>query len=170
MKWHGHLQPGPLTSAARGPGFDGRQGMPDLLGASASCRHGWHWRPYRPEDETALREAHQRQCAAGGEGFAFPDFRDPRYVWALVGERGDQVLGAIVAHATLELMFVGGDAGLVRDAVRRRHWLEEQLRGLGADEAHAFVPRRQLRAMRPLLHRLGFRPSAEGFVPFYREL
>lgn len=89
---------------------------------------------------------------------------------ALVAERDGRVVGALTFHATLEAMFVGGDAGMVRDAVRRRHDFEEELRGAGADEVHAFVPRRVLHSMKPLLRRFGFRRSNQGFVTFYREI
>jgi hypothetical protein len=45
-----------------------------------------------------------------------------------------------------------------------------QLRALGADELHAFVPRACLAAMEPLLERMGFRRSNEAFLPLYQSL
>lgn len=128
------------------------------------------WRPYRRGDEAALRSRHLRQCEALGVRFAFPDLDDPRYVLGEVAERGGQVVGAVVFHATLEAMFLGGDAAMVRAAVGRQCAWSGMLRQLGADEVHAFVPRRALRAMERILRRLGFRRSNEAYVPFYREV
>ncbi|HEY7855886.1 MAG TPA: hypothetical protein VIC32_05535, partial [Terriglobales bacterium] len=114
------------------------------------------WRGFRPGDEPELRAAHAAQCAGLGMQFAFPDLEDPRTLLVAVCERAGKVVGAVVAHATVEVMFVGGDGNMVRSAVRQESVLAEWLRALGADEAHAFVPRRWVRSMQPILRRLGF--------------
>lgn len=128
------------------------------------------WRGYRRADEPALRRAHARQCMALGSEFAFPDLDDPRYFLIATGEREGRAEGAIVAHATTEVMFVGGNRHLLRDAIRNRERWERWLVAAGADEAHAFVPGMALPQMDPLLARLGFRRSNPDFVPYYREL
>lgn len=137
-----------------------------MSGAGASVR----WRRFRPEDEAQLRRAHAQQCAAMGSRFAFPDLDDSRYYLAAAGERDGQVEGAIVAHATTEVMFLGGNRHLTRSAIANREMFEQWLRGAGADEAHAFVPITVLPQMHPLLARLGFRRSNPDFVPYFREL
>lgn len=124
------------------------------------------WRPFRSIDVAALRARHAAQHAA----LAFPDLADPRFVLIEVAENNGQVVGAVAAHATLELMFVGADPGVVRAAVRARAHFTDQLRRRGADEAHAFVPNRLLAGMEPLLIRLGFRRSNQDYTPFYQEL
>ncbi|MGH9413015.1 MAG: hypothetical protein ACRD0Y_04670 [Terriglobales bacterium] len=124
------------------------------------------WRPFRPEDAAALRARHCEQ----GAGFAFPDLADPRYLWTQVAERDGRIVGAVAAHATLELMFVGADPLVVRAAVHSRHRFAAMLRSAGADEAHAFIPNRLLARMEPLLTRLGFRRSNQAYTPFYQEL
>ncbi|MGH9482513.1 MAG: hypothetical protein ACRD1L_10540 [Terriglobales bacterium] len=128
------------------------------------------WRPYRKSDEAALRRKHAAQCSALGEAFTFPDFSDPRYLVVEVMERDGEVVGAVAAHATLEVMFIGGDPLMARAAVGARERLAQRLRAAGGDEAHAFVPRTVLRRMEPILRRLGFRRSNERYTPFYREL
>jgi len=128
------------------------------------------WRRFRPGDEPALRAAHAAQCAGLGMHFAFPDVDDERTLLIAVCERGSQVLGAVMAHATVEVMFVGGDARMVRSAVRHESVLAGWLRALGADEAHAFVPRKWVGSMQPILRRLGFERSNELYTPFYRAL
>ncbi len=124
------------------------------------------WRPLRPDDVAPLRARHQAQAAE----FAFPDFDDPRYLLAEVAERDGKLLGAVAAHATIELMFVGATPALLRAAVRERERLRARLLAAGCDEAHAFVPRALAPRMEPLLRRLGFRRSNAAFLPFYREL
>jgi hypothetical protein len=128
------------------------------------------WRGFRREDETKLRQAHARQCAALGTDFGFPDLNDPHYFLAATGERDGEVEGAIVAHATTEVMFLGGNRHLLRHAIERRGRFEQWLRAAGADEAHAFIPATALPQMHPLLRRLGFRRSNPEFIPYYREL
>lgn len=128
------------------------------------------WRCFREADAPALREAHARQCAALGAQFAFPELDDPRYFRIVTGEREGRVEGAIVAHATTEVMFLGGNRHLVRSAIEQRGALEHWLRSAGVDEAHAFVPVTVLPQMHPLLQRLGFRRSNPDFIPYYREL
>ncbi|TAN23904.1 MAG: hypothetical protein EPN33_03555 [Acidobacteria bacterium] len=124
------------------------------------------WRPFRSADEAALRARHVAQNAA----FAFPDLADPRFVLVEVAEKDGQIIGAVGAHVTIELMFVGADSLVVRAAVRDRARFAGQLRALGADEAHVFVPNRLLAGMEPLLVRLGFRRSNQDYTPFYQEL
>lgn len=128
------------------------------------------WRPFRKSDEPTLRERHAAQCRAMGQTFAFPNLDDPRYLVVEVAVRDGEIVGAIAAHATIEVMFLGGDPKLAREAVRAREKLEQRLTGAGADEAHAFVPNAILRSMEPILRRLGFRRSNEAFTVFYREL
>ncbi len=128
------------------------------------------WRPMQASDLAPLQAAHARQCGAMGVEFAFPELADPRYLLARVAERGGKVVGAVVFHATLEAMFVGGDAAMARAAVARRQEFEKELRWCGADEVHAFVPRGLLRSMEPLLRRLGFRRSNPEYVAYYREV
>src|SRR6185437_2808877 len=128
------------------------------------------WRAYTPADADALRRRHALQCAAPGTAFAFPDLTDPRYVLAAVAENASGLLGAVVAHATLELMFVGGTPRMVASLARDPGWLRRELVSLGADEVHAFVPRARQRAMHPLLARLGLRPSNPDYVPYYGQL
>lgn len=128
------------------------------------------WRPCRQGDEAVLRSRHAAQCQALGVRFAFPDLDDPRYVLAEVAEREGKVVGAVLFHATLEAMFLGGDAGMVREAVSRQWVWSGMLHHLGADEVHAFVPRRALRAMERIVRRMGFRRSNEEYVTFYREI
>lgn len=128
------------------------------------------FRSYRALDQPALRRLHARQVRRSGATFAFPNLDDPRYLRTFVAERDGEIVGAIVTHATLETFFVGDDPGLLRAAIRAKPALERALASAGADELHAFVPRRWRRAMAPLLKRLGFRPSNEAFVTFYREL
>jgi hypothetical protein len=124
------------------------------------------WRPLDRGDVAGLQARHEAQQA----GFAFPDFEDPRYVLAEVAEREGRLLGAVAAHATVELMFVGATPELLRAAVRGREWLRMRLLASGCDEAHAFVPRTLAPRMDPLLRRLGFRRSNDAFLPYYREL
>ncbi|MGH9415412.1 MAG: hypothetical protein ACRD01_02180 [Terriglobales bacterium] len=132
------------------------------------------WRGYRPDDEGALRAAHQRQCAAitarGGEGFAFPDLGDLRYLLAEAAEREGELLGAVVAHATVELMLVGGSRAMLHSLAKRGPELRGRLRALGCDEVHAFVPRARLDSMTALLGALGMRRSNPAYVPYYTEL
>ncbi|MGH8115524.1 MAG: hypothetical protein ACREPS_10805 [Rhodanobacteraceae bacterium] len=128
------------------------------------------WRAYEPGDEIALRAAHATQCQAAGTDFAFPNFADPRYILVSVAERNGEVIGAVAAHATIEMLFVGGDAPMVRSAVRRRGQFAAWLRTLGCDEAHAFVPNRLVKKMEPVLQRLGFRRSNSAYTTFYAEL
>jgi hypothetical protein len=124
------------------------------------------WRQLRPGDVPQLRARH----AAQGAPFAFPDFDDPRYVLAEVAECDGALLGAVAAHATVEMMFVGATPALLRAAVRERERLRARLLAAGCDEAHAFVPRALAPRMEPLLRRLVFRRSNEDFLPYYREL
>lgn len=124
------------------------------------------WRPFRSTDATVLLARHAARKAA----FAFPDLADPRFVLVEVAEKDGQIVGAVAAHATLELMFLGADPSVVRAAVRDRDHFAGQLRKLGADEAHIFVPNRLLGSMEPLLVRLGFRRSNQDYTPFYQEL
>lgn len=124
------------------------------------------WRPIRPTDEPVLRARHAAQKAA----FVFPELADPRFVLVEVAEKNGTIAGAIAAHATLELMFLGADPLVVRAAVRDRARFARQLRALGADEAHVFIPNRLLASMEPLLVRLGFRRSNQDYTPFYQEL
>ena len=128
------------------------------------------WRPYRSSDGGRLRERHEAQCRAMGAEFPYPDFSDPRYVVVEVAERDGELAGAVAAHATIEVMLIGAEAAVARAAVRERRHLVERLRGAGADEAHAFVPRRLLKRMEPVMRRLGFRRSNESYVAFYQEL
>ncbi|MGN6591700.1 MAG: hypothetical protein ACTHJX_02250 [Terriglobales bacterium] len=128
------------------------------------------WRPWQPADAAALRRAHAVQCGRLNTWFEFPDLRDPHYVWALTAERNGEAQGVIAAHATLEAMIVGGEAAMMRDLIEHRDWFVHQLRALGADELHAFVPRACLAAMEPLLGRMGFRRSNEAFLPLYQSL
>ncbi|MGH9487058.1 MAG: hypothetical protein ACRD04_05645 [Terriglobales bacterium] len=128
------------------------------------------FRELRPVDLSALQAAHQRQCAALGCQFGFPDLSDPRYLLTLVAERDGVLIGALTAHATIELMFLGGDPLMVRATIRDRSLLAQRLRTAGCDEAHAFVPNVRLPAMAPLLRRLGFRRSNSGYTPFYASL
>lgn len=128
------------------------------------------WRSYLRSDDAALRWRHAQQCLAMGERFHYPDFSDPRYLVVEVAERNGEVVGAVAAHATLEMMFVGGDPLVARAAVKAREKLAARLRAAGGDEAHAFVPKGMLRRMEPIMRRLGFRRSNEAYVPFYREL
>jgi hypothetical protein len=124
------------------------------------------WRPLQPDDIASLRDRHEAQQA----GFAFPDFGDPRYVMVQVAERGGAVLGAVAAHATVELMFVGATPALLRAAVHGHGLLRARLVAAGCDEAHAFVPRHLAARMEPLLRRMGFRRSNESYLPYYQEL
>jgi hypothetical protein len=128
------------------------------------------WRPYRAEDDRALRLRHARQCEASGVEWAYPNFDDPRYLVIEVAERDGEVLGAVAAHATVEMMFVGCDPLTARAAVRAQAALRRRMTAAGCDEVHAFVPRRWLKSMEPLLRRLGFRRSNGSYEPFYREL
>lgn len=132
------------------------------------------WRQYRASDEAALRRAHARQCAAlaagGGEPFAFPPLDDPRYLMVEVAERDGMVVLAVAAHATVEMMLIGGDAPTVGSAIRRRQHFRARLRAAGCDEAHAFAARALERPMAALLARAGFRPSSQGYVPYYTEI
>lgn len=124
------------------------------------------WRAFRPADEAALRARHAAQKAE----FVFPELADPRFVLVEVAENNGEIAGALAAHATLELMFLGANPLAVRAAVRNRARFAFQLRALGADEAHVFVPNRLLASMEPLLVRLGFRRSNQNYTPFYQEL
>ncbi len=124
------------------------------------------WRPLLADDLPQLRARHEAQ----GAPFAFPDFDDPRYLLAEVAEGDGALLGAVAAHATVELMLVGATPALLRAAIRERERLRTRLLAAGCDEAHAFVPRALAARMEPLLQRLGFRRSNEGFLPYYREL
>jgi hypothetical protein len=128
------------------------------------------WRPWQPADDAALRLAHAAQCSRLHTWFEFPNLLDPRYIWALTAERGGEARGVIAAHATLEGMIVGGEAAMMRDLAEHTSWFVDQLRALGADEVHAFVPRAGLRALEPLLGRLGFRRSNEAFLPLYQSI
>ncbi|HUX66397.1 MAG TPA: hypothetical protein VMV31_02795 [Terriglobales bacterium] len=126
-----------------------------------------HWRPYQPGDEAALRRRHEAQ----GGLFAFPELSaDPRYLLVEVAERDGEVAGAFVAHATIEVYLLGADAGVARAALKEGPRWRRQLQAIGADEAHAFVPRAVVGGMEPLLRRVGLRRSNESFVPFYCEL
>lgn len=137
---------------------------------TTSLTRRYTWRPWQPADEGALRTAHASQCGRLRTWFDFPNLRDPRYIWALTAERAGEARGVIAAHATLEGMIVGGEAAMMRDLIEHRSWFLDQLRVRGADEVHAFVPRAGLRALEPLLGRLGFRRSNEAFLPMYQSL
>ncbi|MGH9475435.1 MAG: hypothetical protein ACRD1C_03780 [Terriglobales bacterium] len=128
------------------------------------------WRPYRAADRKRLRERHCAWCASSGVAFPFPDLDDPRYLITQVAVRNGEVVGAVTAHATVELMFLGADADVARSAVRERARMAEVLRAAGADEAHAFVPNALLDGMEPLLRRFGFQRSNQDYTVFYTKL
>ena len=128
------------------------------------------FRLYRPEDRSALEELHRRQVQCTKTEYAFPDLDDPRYLRVFVAEKDGALLGAVVAHATVEVFFLGDDPELIRATVRERNAIRDELVRVGADEAHAFVPVRLAEKMGRLLARLGFRRSSAAFETWYREL
>lgn len=128
------------------------------------------WRPYRRQDKAALERRHHAQCSRSGVDFAFPDLDDPRYLVTEVAEYNGRIVGAVTAHATIEVMFVGADPLVARAAVRARRRFIQRLQQAGADEAHAFVPNRLLTKMRPLMRLLGFAQSNQDYTVFYQSL
>lgn len=129
-----------------------------------------YWRRYRTEDGAALKARHEAECARAGFRFEFPALDDPRYLMCEVAERDGQPVAALVVHATVEVMLIGADAAVARAAVEQAPLFAERLRAIGADEAHAFVPKRLMAGMAPLLRRAGFRASNADYVPYYREI
>ena len=128
-------------------------------------------RPFTVADLPALRRVHARQVERLGAAYAFPDLaHDARYYRVLVVEDAGAVQGALVAHATTEVFLIADRPAVLRALWRQRPALERELRAAGADELHAFVPGLRARPLRRWLARLGFRPAAPGWAPFYREL
>lgn len=120
--------------------------------------------------ELAAVHARQQGKLRPEERYAMPQLDDPRYLAVWVAYRDGRAVGAIVAHATLEVYAIGDSPLLLRAAAaqqgRWRRWLSQA----GCDEAHCFVPASLAGKLQRWLARFGFRRSNPAFTPFYTEI
>lgn len=122
-------------------------------------------RAYRPDDEPALRAIHAQQCGAVGAETPFPANDTQTFTMAVFEEDG-RVVGAVVAHAAIELYYIAADAMALRAAWREHDAIRAELAAAGIDEVRLFELVATLDKLEPLLRRLGFEPMNPAYRQF----
>jgi hypothetical protein len=112
-------------------------------------------RAYQSSDEAALRAIHARQCEAIGAQTPYPANDTQTFAMAVFEENG-RVVGAVVAHAAIELYYIAADAMALRAAWREHDVIRAELAAAGIDEVRLFELESTLSKLEPLLRRLGF--------------
>jgi len=99
-------------------------------------------RPYRPEDESALREMH----AAQGFDYPFPDLTQPEFVSLLVAvDENDVPVQAVLARKTVEIYFLGqkewrNPAWRMETLAKLHFGMHGLLLAQGYTDAHCWMP------------------------------